>query len=45
MAFKYTEKKLNSLDKETVIQLFLSQQSSWKILTARCSWYWNSWRI
>ena len=26
MAFKYTEKKLNSLDKETVIQLFLSQQ-------------------
>ena len=26
MALEYTEKKLNSLDKETVIQLFLSQQ-------------------
>lgn len=26
MALKYTEEKLNSLDKETVIQLFLSQQ-------------------
>lgn len=26
MAFQYTEEKLNSLDKETLIQLFLSQQ-------------------
>ncbi len=26
MALKYTEEKLNSLDKETIIQLFLSQQ-------------------
>lgn len=26
MALKYTEEKLNSLDKETLIQLFLSQQ-------------------
>lgn len=26
MAFKYTKEKLNSLDKETIIQLFLSQQ-------------------
>ena len=26
MAFKYTEEKLNSLDKETIIRLFLSQQ-------------------
>ncbi len=26
MAFKYTEEKLNSFDKETLIQLFLSQQ-------------------
>ena len=26
MASKYTEEKLNSLDKETIIQLFLSQQ-------------------
>ena len=26
MALEYTEEKLNSLDKETIIQLFLSQQ-------------------
>ncbi len=26
MALKYTEEKLNSLDKETLVQLFLSQQ-------------------
>ena len=26
MVFKYTEEKLNNLDKETIIQLFLSQQ-------------------
>ena len=26
MAFKYTEEKLGSLDKETIIRLFLSQQ-------------------
>ena len=26
MGLKYTEEKLNSLDKETIIQLFLSQQ-------------------
>ena len=26
MAFKYTEEKLNSLDKETIIHLFLLQQ-------------------
>ena len=26
MDFKYTEEKLNSLDKETLIRLFLSQQ-------------------
>ena len=26
MALKYTEEKLNSFDKETLIQLFLSQQ-------------------
>ena len=26
MALKYTEEQLNSLDKETLIQLFLSQQ-------------------
>jgi len=26
MALKYTEEKLNSLDKETLLQLFLSQQ-------------------
>lgn len=26
MALKYTEEKLNSLDKETIIHLFLSQQ-------------------
>lgn len=27
MASNYTEEKLNSLDKETIIQLFLSQQN------------------
>ena len=26
MALKYTEEKLNTFDKETIIQLFLSQQ-------------------
>ena len=30
MALEYTEEKLNSLDKETVIQLFLSQQEQLK---------------
>lgn len=30
MAFEYTEEKLNSLDKETIIQLFLSQQEQLK---------------
>lgn len=30
MALQYTEEKLNSLDKETVIQLFLSQQDQLK---------------
>ena len=30
MALEYTEEKLNSLDKETVIQLFLSQQDQLK---------------
>ena len=30
MALEYTEEKLNSLDKETLIQLFLSQQEQLK---------------
>ena len=30
MALEYTEEKLNSLDKETIIQLFLSQQEQLK---------------
>lgn len=30
MALEYTEEKLNSLDKETVIQLFLAQQAQLK---------------
>lgn len=30
MALEYTEEKLNSLDKETIIQLFLSQQAQLK---------------
>ena len=30
MALEYTEEKLNSLDKETIIQLFLSQQKQLK---------------
>ena len=30
MALEYTEEKLNSLDKETIIQLFLVQQEQLK---------------
>ena len=30
MDFQYTEEKLNSLDKETLIRLFLSQQEQLK---------------
>ena len=30
MALEYTEEKLNSLDKETVIRLFLAQQGQLK---------------
>ena len=30
MQMRYTEEKLNSLDKETIIQLFLSQQEQLK---------------
>ena len=30
MALEYTEEKLNSLDRETLIQLFLSQQEQLK---------------
>lgn len=45
MAFKYTEEKLNSLDKETIIRLFLSQQEQLGTLTITSSWRWNRWQI
>ena len=32
MALEYTEEKLNSLDKETVIRLFLAQQTQLKLI-------------
>ena len=42
MALEYTEEKLNSLDKETVIQLFLHSRSSLSRSITTSSWYWNS---
>lgn len=41
MTLEYTEEKLNGLDKETIIQLFLSQQEQLKQITTISSWCWN----